>query len=130
MTTIHQRQTAERRISRFDCPSTVAFVKGAPDIILDLCDQILIDGKPSPDYGGKEKGGLGINQDMARQALRVLGVAYRPMDGVPQECTSETVEEQTDLRRSDGHDRSGPSGGQRGRKGRTGGWPQERHGDR
>ena len=40
----------------------------------------------------KKKEVLGINQDMARQALRVLGVAYRPMDGVPQECTSETVE--------------------------------------
>ena len=35
---------------------------------------------------------MDINQDLARQALRVLGVAYRPMDGIPQECTCENVE--------------------------------------
>ena len=29
---------------------------------------------------------------MARHALRVLGVAYRPMDVVPDECTCEIVE--------------------------------------
>ena len=91
MTTIHQRQT-EGKDFCFDCPSTVAFVKGAPDIILDLCDQILIDGHAVPIGEEKKKEVLGVNQDMARQALRVLGVAYRPMDGIPKECTHETVE--------------------------------------
>jgi Ca2+-transporting ATPase len=70
----------------------VAFVKGAPDIVLDLCDQIIMDGKPVPLSEEKKKEVLAVNQDMARQALRVLGVAYRPMDGVPQECTCENVE--------------------------------------
>ena len=92
MTTIHQMGTPGQDFC-FDCPSTVAFVKGAPDIILDLCDQILIDGDRSPMTAEKKKEVLGINQDMARQALRVLGVAYRAMDGIPQACTSETVEQ-------------------------------------
>jgi Ca2+-transporting ATPase len=91
MTTLHRMEAAEQDFS-FNCPSTVAFVKGAPDIILDLCDQIQIDGHPVAMTEEKKREVLGINQGMARQALRVLGVAYRGMDGVPQECTSETVE--------------------------------------
>jgi Ca2+-transporting ATPase len=90
-TTIHQMQTAGEDFC-FNCPSTVAFVKGAPDIVLDLCNQILIDGKAIPITEEKKSEVLRINQDMARQALRVLSVAYRPLDGVPQECTCETVE--------------------------------------
>jgi Ca2+-transporting ATPase len=91
MTTIHQLKTTNQGFC-FNCPSTVAFVKGAPDIILDLCDQILIDGNPIPLTEEKKKETLEINRDMGRQALRVLGVAYRPLDGIPQECNSDTVE--------------------------------------
>jgi Ca2+-transporting ATPase len=91
MTTIHQMQTAGGNFC-FDCPSTVAFVKGAPDMILDICDQIIENGKPVAITEEKKKEVLGINQDMARQALRVLGVAYRPLNGVPAECTCEIVE--------------------------------------
>jgi Ca2+-transporting ATPase len=91
MTTIHQMHTAGDNIC-FDCPSTVAFVKGAPDLILEICEQIIENGKPVPMTEEKKKEVLGINQDMARQALRVLGMAYRPMNGVPAECTCEIVE--------------------------------------
>jgi P-type Ca2+ transporter type 2C len=91
MSTLHQKQTAGKDFC-FDCPSTLAFVKGAPDIVLDLCDQILIDGRAIPMREETRKEVLGINQDMARQALRVLGVAYRAMDGIPKECTTESVE--------------------------------------
>ena len=35
---------------------------------------------------------MAVNQDMARQALRVLGLAYRPLDSVPTQCTSEELE--------------------------------------
>jgi Ca2+-transporting ATPase len=91
MTTIHRMQTAGGNLC-FDCPSTVAFVKGAPDMLLDICDQIIENGKAVPISEQKKKEVLGINHDMAQQALRVLGVAYRPMNGVPAECTCEIVE--------------------------------------
>ncbi len=91
MTTIHQMQTDGGNFC-FDCPSTVAFVKGAPDIVLDLCDRIFMDGKPVPLSEEKKREVLAVNRDMARQALRVLGAAYRPMDGIPHECTCENVE--------------------------------------
>jgi Ca2+-transporting ATPase len=90
MTTIHQLKGTPKFC--FDCPSTVAFVKGAPDIVLDLCTHIVEEGKAVPLTPEKRKEVLAINQEMARQALRVLGVAYRPLDGLPVECNSEVVE--------------------------------------
>jgi Ca2+-transporting ATPase len=90
MTTIHQQQAGVNFC--FDCPSNVAFVKGAPDIVLDLCDHIIMDGKSIPLSEENKRGVLAVNQDMARQALRVLGAAYRPMDGIPKECKCEDVE--------------------------------------
>ncbi|HEY6289181.1 MAG TPA: HAD-IC family P-type ATPase, partial [Nitrospiraceae bacterium] len=90
MTTIHQLKGAST--FSFECPPTVAFVKGAPDIILDICNGIVENGKTIPLTAEKRKEVLTANQDMARQALRVLGVAYRPMDGLPAECNSDVVE--------------------------------------
>jgi Ca2+-transporting ATPase len=91
MTTIHQLQPSGGQFS-FDCPPNAAFVKGAPDIVLDLCDKIIMDGKSVPLSEEKKREVLGVNQEMARQALRVLGVACRPLDGIPHECKCEEVE--------------------------------------
>ena len=91
MTTIHQVQTSGAELC-FNCPSTVAFVKGAPDLVLDLCDHISIDGTAIQLSDGKKKEVLAVNQNMARQALRVLGVAIRPLDAIPKECNAETIE--------------------------------------
>jgi Ca2+-transporting ATPase len=91
MTTIHQRGTSDERFCS-ECPSKLALVKGAPDIVLDLCNQILMGGKAIPITPERRKEILTVNQDMARQALRVLGVAYRGLDGGPLEWTSDAVE--------------------------------------
>ena len=88
MTTVHQMKGS----FRFECPPTVAFVKGAPDVILDLCTGVAENGKPIPLTSEKKAQILAANQDMARQALRVLGVAYRGLDGVPAQVTPDTVE--------------------------------------
>jgi Ca2+-transporting ATPase len=91
MTTIHRRKAARSQLP-FECPSTVAFLKGAPDILLNLCSHIVMDGNAVPFSEATKQKVLSVNQDMARQALRVLGVAYRPMDEIPQDCNSTTVE--------------------------------------
>ena len=91
MTTIHQLQVPDTTFS-FDCPSLIAFVKGAPDIMLDLCDHIIIDGTAMPISDEKKNEILAVNQDMARQALRVLAVAYRPLPEIPADCNAEIVE--------------------------------------
>jgi len=90
MTTIHELKGSPS--FPFECPRTVAFVKGAPDFILDICDSIVENGKPIPLTPDKRKEILSVNQDMGRQALRVLGVAFRPLDGVPAQCTPDNVE--------------------------------------
>jgi len=90
MSTIHELQGAPR--FSFECPRTVAFVKGAPDFILDICDSIVENGKTVPLTSGKRDEVLAANGDMGRQALRVLGVAYRSLEGVPSQCDPETVE--------------------------------------
>ena len=92
MTTIHQRVAGAGDLP-FDAPQTVAFVKGAPDVILGLCDQVIINGQSVSLDDEKRQSILQTNRDMARQALRVLAVAYRPLeDGVPEDCSSEVVE--------------------------------------
>jgi len=53
------------------------FVKGAPDIILEHSQSILIDGKITPLTKEKKKEILLANQHLANKALRVLAVAYR-----------------------------------------------------
>jgi Ca2+-transporting ATPase len=72
MTTIHN--TPEGKI---------AYSKGAPEIILDSCSHILLDGKEKPLAETDRTGALDTARQMAGQALRVLGMAYRRFPEVP-----------------------------------------------
>jgi len=94
MTTIHSADGADGHASaaNFRYPPFFAFVKGAPDVLLDLCSHIQESGQAVPLTEVKRKEVLEQNLDMARSALRVLGVAYRPLQGVPASCTPENVE--------------------------------------
>ena len=60
--------------------------------MLDLCDSVFENNVRSPLSDEKRKEILEAVTDMASQALRVLGVAYRQLDGVPDTCNSDTVE--------------------------------------
>jgi Ca2+-transporting ATPase len=96
MTTIHQIEDGDRDGTSL-YPSSlsapyVAFVKGAPDVILELSTHILEDGQVQALDAARREAVLQRNQDMAGQALRVLGVAYRPLDALPGEPTPETLE--------------------------------------
>jgi len=62
----------------------IVAVKGAPDIVLDLCTQYQnIDDNPQPLDADARKRILDANEAMTRDALRVLGVAYRLDKDVP-----------------------------------------------
>jgi len=69
-----------------------AFVKGAPDVVLDLCTQIRDDGKTVALDAARRAEVLEQNRDLASHALRVLAVAQRPLSEVPGNPTPETVE--------------------------------------
>jgi Ca2+-transporting ATPase len=102
MTTVHRvdRMRGERREETVNSPlpspflssDHVAFVKGAPDVILDLSTHILDGDQVWPLDPARREAILGHNQEMATQALRVLGVAYRPLETVPDEPTHEALE--------------------------------------
>ena len=94
MSTIHSHDGGEAQasVSGFSYPPVFAFVKGAPDVILDLCGHALESGQS---VGLTEEQRLAIleqNRDMASNALRVLAVAYRPLKEVPAVVSPETVE--------------------------------------
>lgn len=67
-------------------------VKGAPDELLKRVTRILRDNEVSPLGAADREALLATNHDLATQALRVLAFAYRIVDQVPSELTSETVE--------------------------------------
>ncbi|GEA15066.1 ATPase [Moorella sp. E308F] len=68
-----------------------AYVKGAPDVILDLCDRILVDGRVLPLDAARRELIRAENEAMAGQALRVLALAYRDLEAGA-ELNGETVE--------------------------------------
>ncbi len=81
MTTIHQMDNGKR----------VAFMKGAPEVVLGRCSHILEDSR-TRELGEIEKAQIQkVNEEMAQEALRVLGVAYRELqDGIS--YIEETIE--------------------------------------
>ncbi|MGQ9594095.1 MAG: cation-translocating P-type ATPase [Anaerolineae bacterium] len=79
MMTIHKVGQRATPVEGRDPAPYVAYVKGAPDIILDLCTKIYEDGREVPLGWEERKRILEMNEAMASNALRVLGVAYRPL---------------------------------------------------
>jgi Ca2+-transporting ATPase len=69
------------------------FTKGAPDVMLNLCDRIHVDGNVYPLTEEIKKRAMDTNQRFASQALRVLAFAYKPL---PSE-THITVPDEMDL---------------------------------
>ena len=57
----------------------VAFIKGAPDVLLGDCVNIQINGVVRPSTAEDCKRILAVNNSLTDQAMRVLGVAYRDL---------------------------------------------------
>ena len=94
MTTIHRRDESQGQasVASFAYPQFFAFVKGAPDIVLDHCTHIQQAGQAVALTEERRKEVLEQNRDMASNALRVLGVAYRPLAEVPESLRPEDLE--------------------------------------
>ncbi len=70
----------------------VAYIKGAPDIMLNLSTAIHKSGNIISISEEDRNNILTANHDMAAQALRVLAFAYRKFDVMPQELRPEDIE--------------------------------------
>ncbi len=99
MTTIHSLDGGdadEARLSPIMRQSSgarhIAVVKGAPDLVLERCDQLQTDSGPVGMTSDMQEKVLQANATMASQALRVLAVAYRPLDSVPDEPKPDDLE--------------------------------------
>ncbi|MDP3791755.1 MAG: calcium-translocating P-type ATPase, SERCA-type [Candidatus Omnitrophota bacterium] len=69
-----------------------AFVKGAPDILLDDCAGIEENGL-SRRLTEQDKTIIrNMNNELASQAMRVLAVGYRKLDGIPDKFDSQSIE--------------------------------------
>ncbi len=69
-------------------------VKGAPDIVLDLCTHYqTINDQQVALTDEKKQQILAANDEMTKNALRVLGVAYRIVNAMPEEVNSQELEQ-------------------------------------
>ncbi len=89
MSTIHQVNRKDGLFPEISAGQQVAFVKGAPREVLQLCTHIRMHGEVTPLDDSLRTRILSANDDYARNALRVLALAYHEL---PQRVGSYTAE--------------------------------------
>ncbi|MFA5535720.1 MAG: calcium-translocating P-type ATPase, SERCA-type [Bacillota bacterium] len=57
----------------------LAYTKGAPDLILKICNSVMIDGKVINLTEEEKRNLLSQNEQLANKALRVLALAFKPL---------------------------------------------------
>ncbi len=82
MTTFHK--TPEGKV--------IAFMKGAPEVVLSLCDRVMVDGEVGKLTEEQKREILKIVEDFASQGLRNLAFAYKEVLPEEAERASEEVE--------------------------------------
>lgn len=70
----------------------VSFTKGAPDIVINKCTKIALNGRIVDFNRDLKNKVLSVNTKFARSALRVLSAAYKVWDKLPEHPTFEQVE--------------------------------------
>ncbi len=70
----------------------VAYMKGAPELVLDRCTHILENGQEQTLSSARKDEILRAHEDMAAQALRVLGLAQRRLPPEMQQFAESAVE--------------------------------------
>jgi len=86
MTTVHETapyaQQAPDVVARvFDNQPRVQFTKGSVDGLLAVSNRFWMDGRVQPLDDAVRKRILEANHDLAQRGIRVLGAAFRPLDG-------------------------------------------------
>ncbi|RPF46862.1 Ca2+-transporting ATPase [Thermodesulfitimonas autotrophica] len=95
MTTIHQVHEECRTILPQLCekerPQYIFFTKGAVDGLLQICDRVWVDGRAEPLSEWQDLL-CRANERLSRAGLRVLAVAFRPFDALPEAVAEGEIE--------------------------------------
>ncbi len=87
MTTIHRSDGKTLSLLDDEVQPYIAFAKGAPDGLLDICNRVYAEGQIQP-LDDKLRSRIEIsNNKLAGEGLRVLGVAFRALDAYDPENT-------------------------------------------
>lgn len=76
-----------------DGSSVVQYTKGAPDVLLPLCDRIWIDGRAEPMTDAHRAEIAARNHAMTGNALRVLAAGMRTYDALPDDTSPAALEQ-------------------------------------
>lgn len=79
-------------INKYDDNGYVVFTKGGLDELLQRCNRFVVDGEKYEDTEEFEKKMAIYNDKMAKDALRVLGFAYKRIDHIPSKEEMKTIE--------------------------------------
>ena len=83
MTTFHENYIPDKIVS---------FTKGAPDVVVDRCTKISMDGKVLEFTEERKEKVLEINSKFSRDALRVLAFSYKEYKALPEDISPESNE--------------------------------------
>ncbi|MEA3338364.1 MAG: cation-translocating P-type ATPase [Chloroflexota bacterium] len=81
-------------IHRVDGSAHVAYVKGAPDVMLPLCNAILEEGAEVELTPGRRNHIENVTRDLGQDGLRVLAVAQRSLDQLPDQPDADEIEKE------------------------------------
>lgn len=81
MTTIHEHQK-----------DIVVYIKGALDVLLEKCNQILVNGVVRDITSENLQDIVNANKAMAQKAMRVLAFGYKELNNTPDDITPESIE--------------------------------------
>jgi Ca2+-transporting ATPase len=87
MTTVHHLERYDPEVLaglEVGARRYIAFTKGSVDGLLDVCSQIWVEGKAQPLDSAWRTKMLAANDRLAKKGMRVLGVAFRLMDSIPE----------------------------------------------
>lgn len=83
MTTFHENYIPNKYI---------AFTKGAPDVLLERCSHVYLDGQVVALDSQQRQKFIDQNSEFARNAIRVLAVAFKQYDTIPESNDPEEIE--------------------------------------
>ena len=72
--------------------SVLAFTKGAVDSLLEVSNQVWVDGQTKPLTDGCRERIQAANDRLAQDGMRVLGVTFRPLEAPPTDGREESLE--------------------------------------